>query len=429
MTTRALSTSAPVQRPDGHAGTAPRDGVAAAAAQARPSVALVAVGIGKVRRGYERYFADLFEALRPHASCTLYVGGGELGEGRRTPRGLGVATALARWAPVRRVTGGSEYAGYERECLAYAIALVPSLVRGEHDVVHVIDYPLAKHLARLSRLVPMRSRLIFCNACAAPPRWCPRLAHVQHIAEPFYREALASADARGALHLAPCGVHTGRFRCHETRDALRARHGVAPAERVVLCVSAVKRVHKRVDAVIDAFERAFAPASGPGPGGVADEDGGAAPVTLWIDGSPEDPSLIEEATRRLGTRCHVTHVPTARVPELLGLADVFVHGAVEEAFGLSIVEALSAGLPVVVHDSPHFRWLAGAAGRFVDVRDAGAFAAALRAAVRELDDGAGRGADAMRAQQAAARFDWEAVLPAYLSMYARVSQGARGGGA
>ena len=368
-----------------------------------PTVALVAIGIGRVRRGYERYFSDLYEVLRPRLDVTLYVGALQEEDaghnGRRLPGSLTLPNRLARLVPLRRVAGGSEYRGYERECLAYALALIPKLRRGDHDIVHVIDHPLAKALGRARRLVPMRSTVVYSNACAAPARFYPPADHVQHIAGPLYDQAIADGYPASKLSLAPCGVHTSRFRAPFTKQGLRERHGVDRNTTVLLAISALKRPHKRVDHLIEEVAR------------LGRED-----VLLWIDGSPEDPSLVDLARDRLGRRCRITHVPSEQVPELLGLADVFVHAALEEAFGLAIVEAMSAGLPVLVHDSPHFRWLAGEHGRFVDMSESGALAAALRDAASAYASVTDE-----LASEARRRFDWDVVVDTYLDMYRRLA--------
>jgi glycosyltransferase involved in cell wall biosynthesis len=54
------------------------------------------------------------------------------------------------------------------------------------------------------------------------------------------------------------------------------------------------------------------------------------------------------------------------VPALLEKATVFMSLSCRETFGLSVVEALASGVPVLVHDLPVFRELLGdAASEFI----------------------------------------------------------------
>jgi glycosyltransferase involved in cell wall biosynthesis len=199
------------------------------------------------------------------------------------------------------------------------------------------------------------------------------------------------------MTLVPCGLDFARFAPPAGREALRERYGVGASTFVVLAVTAVKRDHKRVDHLIDE---------------VASLEGD---VLLWLDGNPEDDAVLEHGKRVLGPRLRVTHVASSEVPELYGLADVLVHASLEESFGLAIVEAISSGLPVRVHDNPHFRWLTGDPDCMVAMDRPGALAASLRALRGMPRPGPARAA-AIRE-----RFDWSVVAPAYLEMYRRLA--------
>ena len=44
-----------------------------------PRVTIASVGLGRIQRGYERYFKGIFEALRNDFDITLYKSAGENG--------------------------------------------------------------------------------------------------------------------------------------------------------------------------------------------------------------------------------------------------------------------------------------------------------------------------------------------------------------
>lgn len=358
-------------------------------------VALVSIGIGRFQRGFERFFTDLAEVMRDEVDLTLYAGAP--GPGRRVPGGLGALTSLAHRIPIGRVE--TEYREYKQDCLAYGLALWPELIRERFDVVHMIDPPLSKVVERLLPLIPGPMRLLYTNGTAWPIRLCPRRARIHHVQDGSYRSALADGDPAERNVLVPCGIHADRFVVAEDRDALRERHGVALDTFVVLVVAAVKRVHKRVDHVINE---------------VAGLDGD---VLLWIDGKPEDPDVVALARERLGARCRITYVASGEVGQLYKMADVMVHAALEESFGLTIAEALSTGLPVLAHDSAHFEWLVGDRKPLVDMTRTGALCARLALAMA-----AHAGADdSSRASPYAAsvrsRFDWPQLRTSYAALY------------
>jgi glycosyltransferase involved in cell wall biosynthesis len=367
----------------------------------RPRVALVSIGIGRVQRGFERYFRDLFAVLRDEIDVTLFKSGGPADEGRAheevVPPFLRSATAVARALPVGRCLGRTEY---HRDCIAFALAALPKLRSGAFDVVHMIDPPLASVLARLKSCGLLPAKLLFTEGCVMPPALYPKADHIHHVALAAYEAGLRFGHAPERMTLAPCGVHTDRFPLADERAALRRAYGIADETFVVLSIAAIKRDHKRVDHLIRE---------------VAKLDGD---VLLWLDGNPEDDEVVRLAAETLGSRCRLTHVPSAKVPELYRLADVMALASLSESFSLSLAEAMCSGTPVLAHDTPHFRWLVQEPDCLVDMSIGGALAArleSLRAAPMTPQRRRTLAAAVRR------RFDWSEVAPLYVDMYRRLA--------
>lgn len=374
-------------------------------------VAIVSIGIGRVQRGYERYFGDLFSVLREATDATLYKSAGKRTRDERVPRLLGPVTALVRLLPLGKGLEGEVYRKYRHDCLAYMICLLPVLLRGRFDVIHVIDHPLAKALERLGRIVPYRTRIVFANGWGATPDVYPRVDLIHHIAGPLYEQCLVEGVDPETVALVPCGIDTRRFRSALSKEELRDKHGVGRETFVIVVVSALNRYHKRVDHVI----REVSAVEGD--------------LLLWIDGNPEDPTVAELAESLLGDRCRITHVPSEQVADLYGLADLMVHGAVTEAFGLAVVEANSAGLRVLAHDSEHFYWLIGDPRDLVDMTEQGALSARLSTLLNSDDPALPEQIEreaAERSRRAIERFDWRSLAPRYLAMYEAVVSGTIG---
>lgn len=370
-----------------------------------PRVALLSVGLGRVQRGFERYFADLHEQLSPRMDLTLFRSAGDPLPGQRVPgvRGaLRALTALVRLAPLGRLGGHSEY---HRDCIAFALALWPALWRGHFDVVHVIDPPLAQVLGRLRRAGVLPGRLLFTEGTVMPPSRYPAADHIHLVARTAHDAARAAGVQAERLSLLPCGLHPGRFAVAAERHELRAALGLREGCFVVLGVAALKSHHKRVPHLVDEVARLAATGRD---------------VLLWLDGHPEEPAVAERARAVLGERCRITHVPPSRVGELYHAADVLAHAAIEESFGLGIAEAMCCALPVRVHASPHFRWLTGDAGCGVDMTLPGALAASL-AALADTPPDRRRAHAAALAERARARFDWRHLAADYEALYRRVA--------
>jgi len=105
---------------------------------------------------------------------------------------------------------------------------------------------------------------------------------------------------------------------------------------------------------------------------------------------------------------------------LLRSADVFVapHTA-RESFGIVVLEAMAAGVPVVASDLPPFVDLLGGAhdpaGWLFRRGDPDALATTVSAALRE-----GRGRRTARARTLAQRYDWSVVGPEVLGVYTQL---------
>ena len=363
-----------------------------------PRVALMAVELGRMQRGFERFFSGLFESVRDKIDITLYQGGGTSDARRRIPGMLGVTTALARKLPLGSHTGGSFYKG---DCMAFGICVLPELLRQRYDVIHCIDPPLAKMLVRFRTNCGLRSRLIFTEGCAAPIEHYPKVDHIHQVAEVAFRNAIRAGVPESHMTMIPLGMHTGRFNSTATRQELRAKHGISEATLVILAISALDRVHKRVDYIIEETSQL------------------QGDFLLWIDGHLIDPTLPELARQKLGSKCRVTHVPTEDIPELYRLADIMVHASLDEAFGLAMVEAVCSGLRVITHNSPHFEWLLQSREWAVDMRVPGNLAARLQLAAAQSKEGSLPPPAA--AESVGRRFDWATLAPEYVAMYHKVS--------
>jgi len=109
-------------------------------------------------------------------------------------------------------------------------------------------------------------------------------------------------------------------------------------------------------------------------------------------------------------------VDAADLPALYALADVFVVSSLEEGFGMTAVEAMAAGAPVVGTRVGGIPTLVedGEQGRLVDPGDVEGLAAALGDV---LADPAGRERMVERARARAAEFSWETVAEQFEAVY------------
>jgi glycosyltransferase involved in cell wall biosynthesis len=111
-----------------------------------------------------------------------------------------------------------------------------------------------------------------------------------------------------------------------------------------------------------------------------------------------------------GVRCE----PAPDLARLLGGAAALVHPALYEGFGLTALEAMQAGVPVIAARSPGLAEICAGAALYVDPYDAGALAHELG---RVAADPALRSAAAARGRDRAAQFSWRASARAHIEAY------------
>lgn len=186
--------------------------------------------------------------------------------------------------------------------------------------------------------------------------------------------------------------------------ALRREYGLEPDARVLLCLSRISP-EKGQDTLLEAlleWERAGGPAGGP--------------LWLFICGEPAfmQGERHMARLRALATRLKRVkvvfpgYVSGARKRAFLALADLYVFPSRHESYGLTLMEALAAGLPAVSLDQPGARDILRAEfGALVPAREA---RAGLRREIARLlaDDGL-RHAMSREARAFAARHPFSAA--------------------
>ena len=218
----------------------------------------------------------------------------------------------------------------------------------------------------------------------------------------MYEEAVRYSMPESRLFLVPYGVDGERFApCNRAaRQAIRQELGVPESARVVLTVAALNRSHKRIDHLINE---------------IADLDSN---VWLVAAGQRTDDTqtLEREAARLLPRRFRFVTWPQSRAHLLYGAADAFALCSLTEGFGLVTIEAMLSGIPVIVHDSPVFHWVAGEIGaHYTDMGKPGALAKSLTHVFNSVSQPTARG-EVLR------RFSWERLVPQYVDMYRRIKQ-------
>ena len=224
------------------------------------------------------------------------------------------------------------------------------------------------------------------------------------------------ADYGVTAGVVPNGVDVRRFATADRRRAAELRASVGAVDRPLLLSVGGIEPRKGSDSLVRALSELAA-------------RGGPRPVLAVVGGhSFQDHRSYREAVLAelpsLGLELGVDVVLVGTVPEAdigpwYAGADVLAFPSVKEGFGLAVLEAMSAGLPVVTSDLPVFtEWLVpDRDALLVPVGDVEALADAL---TRALGDADLRRGLIEAGRTVADRFTWTASAERHLEVYARL---------
>ncbi len=130
----------------------------------------------------------------------------------------------------------------------------------------------------------------------------------------------------------------------------------------------------------------------------------------FVIAGPDDPehsSTLQTHARELNVRLRFVSYPEAsELARLMNQATVLIHPSLSEGFGLTVLEAMACGTPVVASNTTSIPEVAGDATLLVDPTDTRAMTAALELA---LTDSALRADLRTRGLERAALFTWEST--------------------
>jgi glycosyltransferase involved in cell wall biosynthesis len=289
-------------------------------------------------------------------------------------------------------------AAYYWEQVSFGAALAPALLASPPDIVHLSDPAIANLLLRFRKATGLRFRIVYCNGGGLTPEHYRRYDHVQLVSPPQAEEAERAGLPPDRFSLVPLGVDLPAAPS-ERATAIRRRLDL-PGGPLCITVAALERSGKRLDYLVEELSR---PA------------GNGWSLLCLGQRTAETPALEALAARLLPGRALFRTVVADAVSLHLAAADLFALPSAREGFGLAAVEALAAGLPVVVRDIPALRHIVQDPEQIAPLEAPGEIAPHLAAALAP----AVRDARGVRNRARARRFAWPSLVPEYLAMYER----------
>jgi glycosyltransferase involved in cell wall biosynthesis len=194
------------------------------------------------------------------------------------------------------------------------------------------------------------------------------VAGVICVSDYIRKQAIASGVAQERIEVLPNTMRPLPPAAPGSRDALRSELGIAESALVFAFVARLVPGKGHVD-TLHAFSR------------VARD---IPTARLLVVGDGPLAGALEALVRELSLEERVHLLGHRRnVPALLAASDAFVHPSREEPFGLSILEAMAAGLPPIAYREAGPAEVIGEGGLLVDPGDVTALAGAMSLLARD----------------------------------------------
>lgn len=303
----------------------------------RIKLALFSSGLGSIQRGFEISTGRFYNALTQHDGLDVQLFCGSDFPGAKAIWNIGrqywLSGVLKPFAPIDREKLWK--LAYVLEQTTFSFGLLPESQNDwQPDVVWTKEVPLAHVLYEFRKLFNLKYKVIFANGGGFKPKTYHHFDFIQHLHPEAYEEALRYGIPAEKMNVLPNVVPYAPPLLE--KEALRRKYNVAKDDYVIICVAAWNKHHKRMDYLLDEFQKLDDPR-----------------YKLIVCGQPEPEgeSLRQELGAALGDRVRWMTVSDLEVRELLVMSDLFVLCSLYEGLGAALIEAALAGLPVLCH--PH----------------------------------------------------------------------------
>jgi glycosyltransferase involved in cell wall biosynthesis len=307
-------------------------------------VAILCAGLDDVMRGYETHCRTLFTALNDeHDKDANYVLFKRSGSSKpnehvlRTPsRDSKLVYFLARYR------GDRLY--WEYLFFALKFILTCRMKNLRFNTISCIEPMAAKTIRIFRNLLPGKPTLVYTHGVWMSPHEYINNADIIHEVSIENYQAMMQYvkehQLKKEVRLLPHFLKDD-LRSQLSKEAAKQRFQI-PFQRVILSVGDVNRVHKRMHYLIEE---------------VAKLDDSWSLVICGGTNNSEAEQVLQLAHAKLGNRFMHFYLTREEMLHMYAAADVFVLCSTTEGFGLVNIEAMRAGLPLILHRTDLFKWI------------------------------------------------------------------------
>ncbi|AFY30869.1 glycosyltransferase family 4 protein [Calothrix sp. PCC 7507] len=363
-------------------------------------VFIVCSGLGHVKRGFESFTQECFDALSssPELDVTLFKGGG-----KSTPNQISLGN-FPRESPLGihlgKLTGRGSYF---IEQTSFSCSLIPHIYQQQPDVIYFSDGAIGNFLWHWRKLTGQPYKLLFSNGGPLSPPF-HRWDHVQQVVPIHLQAAVEVGEPLEKQSLVSYGINIySQFKILTVAEkaSLKRKLELPNDLPIILSVGAINKSHKRMDYLI----REVAQLPKPHP-------------YLLILGQmeAESPEVLELGNKLLEPdKFQIRTVAAHEVADYYQVSDAFVLASLGEGFGRVFLEAMSYGLPCLAHDYEVTRFVLKEEGYLANFQLPGSLTSLISQALSQNDDIS----KYRRHQLVYEYFSWDSLRSSYVSMIHR----------
>ncbi len=321
------------------------------------NVFIVCTGLGHINRGFESFTQECYDALKDSTNFKFYL---IKGGGKSKGNEIVLPNFPRRKKTTQIISKILSKDAYTIEQVTFCIAMLPLIVTKKPAVIYYSDFELGTYLWHLRKLLKFKYKLLFSNGAPNGPPFKTE-DHVQQLLPIYLEQAIQQGAPASIQTLLPYGFNINieeRLSNLNKKGLIRKRLGISQTHKVILSVGAVNKHHKRMDYLIEEVAQL----------------GNEYYLVILGQFEAETDGLIAMASNKLSGRFTIANVSYEEVKDYYIAADYFVLASLNEGFGRVLIEALSYGLPCIVHDYINARQVLANYATYINMKNEGELA-------------------------------------------------------
>ncbi|MFH7027666.1 MAG: glycosyltransferase family 4 protein [Heteroscytonema crispum UTEX LB 1556] len=366
-------------------------------------VFVVSSTLGYIKRGLESFSQEVFDVLLQDNSLdiTLFKGSGKPSNKEivlgAIPYNANITKKISKFFPKENWRDP-----YFLHQLSFFVNLLPHIHLKKPDIIFFSEATVGTLLLHWRRLTKQKYKLLFHNGSPCTPTLFHRWDRIHQVAPTHFNDALNVGVPAEKQNLVVYGINAPseiEILVGSEKEALRQKLALPAKRPLIISVAAINKSHKRMDYLIHEI------ASLPEP----------RPYLLLVGHQDEESQeILQLGNELLGQdNFQIRTVPQTEVTNYYKIADVFVLASIREGLPRVILEAMTHGLPCLMHDYEIARFALGNNGYFANFELPGSLATLVSQVLAGSEDLSKR---QLRHRSAYERFSWDKLRPEYIKL-------------